>query len=258
MIPSELLAATDYMMVRADLVRMVGPTEALIVTRVHWRTSETYSKDAHRWSDGELWWNASMDVIEEETGVPKRSVRRALDRLVQDGHMLQEKHQIAGSYDQSYSYRLVRSGGHIDVAKVATSHVAKVATSSYKTKDNKESARGTRCPEPFMLTKDMRAWAAEHAPNVDVTAATAEFVDYWRAIPGERGIKLDWIATWRNWMRRAEERGRGRGGGNGPPRNPVPPAPRIPDAPAITDDWEPPFLTPEQYRAEQEGKRGVS
>jgi hypothetical protein len=53
----------------------------------------------------------------------------------------------------------------------------------------------------------MRAWAAENVPLVDnLDAATAEFVDYWRAIAGSKGTKLDWVATWRNRMRQVQER----------------------------------------------------
>lgn len=33
-----------------------------------------------------------------------------------------------------------------------------------------------------------------------------QFIDYWIAQPGQRGTKLDWDATWRNWMRRSAER----------------------------------------------------
>ena len=31
-----------------------------------------------------------------------------------------------------------------------------------------------------------------------------EFKDYWIAVPGAKGVKLDWLATWRNWVRRAK------------------------------------------------------
>ena len=31
------------------------------------------------------------------------------------------------------------------------------------------------------------------------------FGDYWRAQPGQKGVKLDWDATWRNWMRKAHK-----------------------------------------------------
>lgn len=32
-----------------------------------------------------------------------------------------------------------------------------------------------------------------------------KFHDYWRAVPGAKGRKLDWSATFRNWIRRAAE-----------------------------------------------------
>lgn len=38
---------------------------------------------------------------------------------------------------------------------------------------------------------------------MDVRSETKCFVDYWRARPGAGGTKLDWVATWRNWMRKA-------------------------------------------------------
>lgn len=62
--------------------------------------------------------------------------------------------------------------------------------------------RGTRIPEPFMLTHEMRDWAAEEVPLVDVDASTRRFVDYWRAESGAKATKLDWVSTWRNWLRR--------------------------------------------------------
>jgi len=51
----------------------------------------------------------------------------------------------------------------------------------------------------------MVEWARDKAPlaaRVDHEA----FCDYWRAQPGQRGLKLDWPATWRNWMRREQEK----------------------------------------------------
>lgn len=62
--------------------------------------------------------------------------------------------------------------------------------------------RGHRIPEPFLVTGDMRAWAAGEVPTVDVDASTRVFVDYWRAEAGAKATKLDWVATWKNWLRR--------------------------------------------------------
>lgn len=30
----------------------------------------------------------------------------------------------------------------------------------------------------------------------------AIFCDYWKSVPGKKGVKLDWFATWRNWCRK--------------------------------------------------------
>lgn len=35
-----------------------------------------------------------------------------------------------------------------------------------------------------------------------VTGWFDEFHDYWVGVPGQRGRKLDWLATWRNHVRR--------------------------------------------------------
>lgn len=64
--------------------------------------------------------------------------------------------------------------------------------------------RGRRLPDDFAVTPEMISWAREHTPLVG-RAETDRFVDHWTAQPGQRGVKLDWIATWRNWMRRAQD-----------------------------------------------------
>lgn len=70
------------------------------------------------------------------------------------------------------------------------------------TKKGRAAKRGTRIPEPFMVTTSMREWAAAEVPTVDADASTRRFVDYWRAESGARATKLDWISAWRNWLRR--------------------------------------------------------
>lgn len=76
-------------------------------------------------------------------------------------------------------------------------------------------ARGTRLPDDFCLNSSMREWATLSAPHVDLETALAEFCDYWRGIPGQRGKKLDWPATWRNRMRELEGRAMKNGKSNG-------------------------------------------
>lgn len=73
------------------------------------------------------------------------------------------------------------------------------------------TARGTRCPDGFMPTPATIDRIKAECPAVDLRGEHARFVDHWRAQPGQRGTKLDWDATWRNWMRRAAEYSGNRG-----------------------------------------------
>lgn len=71
-------------------------------------------------------------------------------------------------------------------------------------KTSSSSKRGTRIPNDFAITESMAAWCRKEYPQLDhwqADAITAEFLDYWRGVPGAKGTKLDWEATWRNRMR---------------------------------------------------------
>jgi hypothetical protein len=65
---------------------------------------------------------------------------------------------------------------------------------------------GTRLPDHFVITAEMETWAVQHAPHVDAHREFDRFRDHWRAKAGKDGRKVDWLATWRNWMRTAEDR----------------------------------------------------
>jgi len=38
--------------------------------------------------------------------------------------------------------------------------------------------------------------------DLDADAVYGAFSDYWISKPGQYGLKLDWMATWRNWLRK--------------------------------------------------------
>ncbi len=62
--------------------------------------------------------------------------------------------------------------------------------------------RGSRIPEPFKVTEGMRAFAqSEGLSDWQIDRETDKFVDHFASAPGSRGVKLDWVRTWRNWMR---------------------------------------------------------
>lgn len=78
--------------------------------------------------------------------------------------------------------------------------------------------RGSRLPEDFLLTTARARLATEE--GLDAPRTFAKFRDYWVSVAGAKGVKLDWDATWRNWVRSEADRGGGKktsGGDNGLP-----------------------------------------
>lgn len=63
---------------------------------------------------------------------------------------------------------------------------------------------GTRVPDPFPLTDDLLTWVRTDCPDVP-RSEHDRFMDFWRGQPGAKGRKVDWPATWRNWMRRTQD-----------------------------------------------------
>lgn len=63
--------------------------------------------------------------------------------------------------------------------------------------------RGSRLPQDFAMPADWLQWAqVQRGWSMDVAKTEADrFADYWHAKPGASAVKLDWRATWRNWVR---------------------------------------------------------
>lgn len=81
--------------------------------------------------------------------------------------------------------------------------------------------RGSRIPDDFTAAPEMVAWARDRVPNVDGRVETEKFINYWQAKTGKDATKLDWEATWRNWMLTAGERAPTKSNGHQPFKNPV-------------------------------------
>jgi len=62
------------------------------------------------------------------------------------------------------------------------------------------SPRGSRLTHEE-LPKEWRDFCQSDRPDLDPDPVFARFADYWRAQPGAKGRKSDWLATWRNWVR---------------------------------------------------------
>lgn len=67
-----------------------------------------------------------------------------------------------------------------------------------------KGGKGSRLDSDWMPSNELVAQMRDECPLVDLKSEHTIFVDYWIAQPGQKGIKTDWPATWRNWMRRKQ------------------------------------------------------
>lgn len=79
------------------------------------------------------------------------------------------------------------------------------------TKPKPKSRRGTRLPDDWTLPKAYGYWAVEDQgmSEAEVRQEAEKFRDYWHAKAGRDAFKVDWQATWRNWIRNRRDPGGG-------------------------------------------------
>lgn len=65
--------------------------------------------------------------------------------------------------------------------------------------------RGTRLDEGWRPRPEDFDWAVynDYIRHIDWDTEVEKFRDYWLSQPGQRGVKLDWHRTWKNWIRNA-------------------------------------------------------
>ena len=77
----------------------------------------------------------------------------------------------------------------------------------YKDKDIERGKRkpkktGSRLAPDWQPDEKLMAWATKERPDLDITKTIESFIDYWIAKTGQAATKLDWDATFRNWVRK--------------------------------------------------------
>jgi uncharacterized protein YdaU (DUF1376 family) len=70
-----------------------------------------------------------------------------------------------------------------------------------------KAKKGTRIPDDWTCSTELGEWAMkEYGMSVnEVKEEIFSFTDYWKAKTGANAIKLDWDATFRNWIRNSNK-----------------------------------------------------
>ena len=157
------------------------------------------------------------DVIRKALGLDGKAWDEAVNRLAECGLIEGDLHPSNwdkrqyvsdSSAERTREYRKrMKRHGDVTVTPPETETETETETEKVKVKRKREEARATR----FTLDSAPKEWVAfckEERPDLNPKQTFANFADYWKAVPGTRGRKLDWYATWRNWVRN-ERAGKG-------------------------------------------------
>ena len=92
----------------------------------------------------------------------------------------------------------VVSGVLAECKQVAIPETERETETETKKEKNK---RGSRLSQDFIFPSDWLVFCKQERPDLQPVQTFEKFKDYWIAQAGQKGVKLDWFATWRNWVR---------------------------------------------------------
>jgi uncharacterized protein YdaU (DUF1376 family) len=94
----------------------------------------------------------------------------------------------------------IKSDMKSDADRIPTKNQEPI-TKNQEPKSKAESATATRLPADWKPSVDDIEFCKTARRELEVIEVASRFRDYWIAQPGAKGRKLDWPATWRNWVR---------------------------------------------------------
>lgn len=184
----------------------------------------------------------SQKRIADDSELSIRTVKREMDRLEQTGYLTRERRYREGGYRTSDAIVLhmepkilgaTESGdklapeilgatvSNLRCHSVIAEPVIEPVSNKNKTREavSKPETRGTRIPETF--EPDGKAFELSETLNLtsqEFQVQLDSFLDYWRAVPGAKGRKLNWQSTFRNWLRNYHNRKQGNRQNARPPK----------------------------------------
>ena len=197
---------------KADAVQYGIPAAILIEHFRFWieknRANEKHFMEDRTWS-----YNSVKAFTELFPYMGIKQIRAALDKLVTEGVLL-KRDWNEGKADRTlwYAFRdevafvgeqgicLKRASG---MPKRGKAYAEKGQASNKPVIDavidTERVPRASRISPNWCPSEADVLFCKTERPDLDVKATTEAFRDYWKA--AVKGSKLDWSATWRNWVR---------------------------------------------------------
>lgn len=190
-----------------DMVQMLAPrtwrrwADKLVQVRL-WIVEEREGECGWQFHDWDKYQPTKQQVLADREAAAERQ-RRARERAKESRRDKEDSERVSHGVTNGVSHG-PPDHTRPDRSSYGTTHPPVVPPAAHLTPPGTDGRRGTRLPEEFAVTDAMKAWAREHAPLAGLPDHEM-FMDHWRAQTGQRAVKRDWEATWRNWMRRVQE-----------------------------------------------------
>ena len=68
----------------------------------------------------------------------------------------------------------------------------------------KNIGAGSRLPNDWIAPQEFIDFCNTERPDLDANQIAVQFHDYWIGVAGSMGAKANWLATWRNWVRKQD------------------------------------------------------
>jgi hypothetical protein len=122
----------------------------------------------------------------------------SLDELVFRLHISPKEYEDGIKPLIDKGFFIIASGVLAESKQVAIPETERETEIETKKDKNK---RGSRLASDFCFTKEWEQFCQQTRPELSPVKTFDQFKDYWIAQAGQKGVKLDWFATWRNWVR---------------------------------------------------------
>lgn len=181
--------AADYLLDTLGLTQEEHGAYLLLILNYYWNGSLPHEPDQ------------VYELARADNEARRTAVDRVLKRYFHEENGLITHNRIErelGKYGEFL--RSQSEAGKASAAARAKSKPAPTTPARGNGSATTPATRGTRLPANWQPNDEGAALATEL--GVDAIEQIQVFRDYWIAQPGTRGVKLDWEATWRNWIRR--------------------------------------------------------
>jgi hypothetical protein len=124
----------------------------------------------------------------------------SLDELVFRLHITEKDYQAGVKPLIDNNFFTVVSGVLAERLQTAIPETERETETETETKKEKKTL-GKRLASDFSFPKEWEEFCQTERPELSPIKTFDQFKDYWIAQAGQKGVKLDWFATWRNWVR---------------------------------------------------------